>query len=147
MRARALLLLLLSVAACGKAPPTDARRPLSSDVAAVVNGQAIGRELLLAHARSTRQTPRAALAQLVRERLLAEYAAARGYDRLPAVRIGVDQARVRALLRLEVEREVPASDIAGRARRLDALLDALRPRTPVRFDAQGVARALAVASP
>lgn len=145
MRARCWLL-VLCLTACADAPAPAPVAALSGDVVAVVNGRAILREALLAHARETGQAPKAALKQLVRERILADYAAAHGYERAPSVRLGVERARVRALLAREVEQKVPESDVAGRARRLEELLTELRSRTPVQFDPVGVTHALAAAS-
>ena len=145
LRSGACRLLLLALVACGESPPAAGAVELSGDVAALVNGRPITRDAMVTHARALGLLPREALAQLIRERLLADYAASRGYDRLPAVRVGIEQARVRALLAREVERAVPARDVAGRARRLEALLVQLKQATPVRFDPQGVSRALAAA--
>lgn len=118
----------------------------SGQVAALarVNGEAVGVAEVAARARATGSTAKEALSQLVTERLLVQHAQAGGYDAQPSVARAVTQASVRALLTEEIERTIPVEDVAGRARRLEALLAEIAQRAPVRFVDAGVQAALTV---
>ncbi len=94
---------------CGGASgPADQAGPHALGLAAaLVNGEPIELAEVRRLSIATGLTPQAALSRLVTERLLEQYARARGYAAEPAVRRGVAQAQVRALLAQAVE--APAS--------------------------------------
>ena len=116
----------------------------SGQVAALarVNGEAVSVAEVAARAHATGSTAKEALSQLVAERLLVQHAQAGGYGALPSVGRAVTQASVRALLAEEIERTIPVEDVAGRARRLEALLAEIARRAPIRFVDAGVQAAL-----
>jgi hypothetical protein len=127
---------------CDREAALHADPSARAEAVAQVNGEPVSVADVAAHAGATGLSPKEALAQIVADRLLIQHAEAGGYGALPAVERAVTQARVRALLADEIERTVPADDVQGRARRLDALLAEIARRTPVRFVDAGVQVAL-----
>jgi hypothetical protein len=144
--AGALGMLLISAGACDssagpKAGSGDTASRKTGPVVARVNGDAITLEEVRAVCRESGLAADLALARLVDERLLAQYAEKRGYGELENAEIELARARVRALVEQAVER--PGGALEQRAQRLEDLLKKLREATTVSFDEPAVREALA----
>ena len=152
--------LLLSLTACARSREPPRARPTAAlaHAAAQVGGDVISLEEVRAACADTGDTPRAALALLVRERLLASYAQQRGYGELPEVRLGVERARVHALLTRAVEgkgsgqepdSKLPdsAEDVRARREALERLLRQLTQQAHVHYDEAAIQKAFASAVP
>jgi hypothetical protein len=109
-------------------------------VVARVNGDVVTLRQVRELCRQTGVSPEAALARLVDELLLAQYAEARGYAELRTTRRELERARVRALLEQAVEADGGASAPPGQ--RLEQLLTKLRRQTEVIWDEASVRAAL-----
>lgn len=144
----ALGLLSLSTA-CGEgsggvSPRAVEVRPPTGPVVARVNGEAIALEEVRQVCAASGLTPEEALARLVDERVLAQYAEARGYGDLAETRSAVVRARVRALLEESVEGQGPGHEQTAELRgpRLESMIRDLRAKTKVVYDESAVNQAL-----
>jgi hypothetical protein len=111
--------LVAALVACGGAQVDEGTSPETQGkargaIAAKVNGDAIGTEEVQALAAAANLTPEAALKRLIEERLLAQYAEARGYGSWEVVRTETARARVRALLEEAVEKSVGPESISNK---------------------------------
>ncbi len=143
MRGLALGLVLLW-SACGEgASPGSSGAGLAAratgPVVARVNGDPIGLDEVRTVCASSGLSPEQALARLEDERLLAQYAEARGYGALVS-RLELERARARALLEQAVDARAQGLD--ERRQELSRLLTELRGKTRVVFDENAVRQAL-----
>ena len=139
-------LLVCLVAGCGDGSRDGAHekpRGQLGSAAALVNGDAIELAEVERLSAATGLAPKLALARLVGERLLAQYAEQRGYAARPAVRRGVARAEVQALLAQEIEAHGRAEDVEQRRKQLAEWLDALARQTPIRYDEAAIRKAFA----
>lgn len=146
---RLLIVSLLALAGCDREAVQFERAAGETQSAAVatVNGEPIALGEVERFVAASGLSPRAALAQLTAERLLAQYAAARGYGELREVEAELERALVHALLAREVERDLPAGDVEARRERLSAWLLELQRAAQPRYDDAVIARALAKQTP
>ena len=121
-------------------------QPMRGTVASV-NGTAIQLTEVAELSRRTGLPPREALARLVAERLLVQYAEAEGYGEHRAVQQELTRARVRALLAQTVEAGTQPGDTEARRDKLAALLSELAGRSSPSYDEAAIARAFADAAP
>lgn len=138
--------LMLACCLLGCTASQDAGEPVPERVAtpaALVNGEAIAIEEVRELVRASGLPPKRALERLVAERLLAQYAAERGYGEHVEVQRGGAQERVHLLLAQAVEAGSDAGDVATRRTKLELLLAELARRTPVTYHEATIARALA----
>ena len=142
--------------ACGEGagkrnPQVAATRKDAGPVVARVNGEAIGLEEVRAVCAASGLSPELALARLVDERVLAQYAEQRGYGDLAETQTELARARVRALLGQTVEAPASRSESGSQTTQsaarepqqgLDDLLKQLRAKTKVVYDESAVRRAM-----
>lgn len=142
--------LLGLAASCGEgtggvSPQAVGPRRVAGPVVARVNGEPIGLEEVRAVCAAAGLAPAEALARLVDERVLGQYAEARGYGDLAETHKAVEGARVRALLGEAIETSAgggqPSSD-GARAERLESMVRELRAKTKVVYDENAVSHAL-----
>jgi len=110
-------------------------------VVARVNGEPIGLNEVRAVCAASQLSPEEAFQRVIDERLLAQYARARGYGELSASKQELERARVRALLEQVVERGEPSDE--ARRKALDGLVNKLKAETKVSYDENAVRQAFA----
>ena len=140
------LVLLGACSTDGGALRASDEQPTRGTVASV-NGSAIQLSEVAEVCRRTGLLPREALAQIVSERLLVQYAEAQGYDEDSVVQRELTRARVRALLAQTVEADTQPGDTEARKRKLAALLSELAERSPPNYDEPAIAHAFAESAP
>ncbi len=111
-------------------------------VVARVDGEPIGLSEVAKVCEETGLTPEEALSRLIDERLLAQYAASRGFGELRATAREVERARARAVLIDAVEND-PNDSVERRREKLNHLLSELRSKTKVVLDEERVRTLLA----
>lgn|GEM_PF-5107293 len=146
MRGLALVCVLL-VLACGRGSESGSAEAVAASstaagpVVARVNGEPIGLNEVRAVCAASQLSPEEAFQRVIDERLLAQYARARGYGELSASKQELERARVRALLEQVVERGEPSDE--ARRKALDGLVNKLKAETKVSYDENAVRQAFA----